>query len=162
MYYGKRNICSVREFRYSDLDSIKEIIQDLHPEWFTEEALENIPRDIQLAKCYVAERDETVIGFVSVYSHDGNPMISWLGVDKKLQGAGIGRVLLTKVENELKNLNYKDLRVQTVGECTPRYEPYAETLKFYISMGFEVVKKGRLRNNMGYKWRYSTLRKRLT
>lgn len=162
MYFKKKSIYSVREFRPSDLDSIKDIIQELFPEWFTEQALENIPRDIQLAKCYVAERDERVIGFVSVHSHDGNPMISWLGVDKTLRGAGIGKLLLEKVEKELKKLCYKDLRVQTVCECTPRYEPYAETLRFYVSRGFDVIKKGRLRNDMGYKWRYSTLRKKLT
>jgi len=162
MHFEKKNFYHVREFRSSDLDSIKRLIQDLHPEWFTEEALENIPRDIQFARCYVVERAEIIVGFISVHSHDGKSMIGWLGVDKKLRGVGIGRLLLKKVENELKKLGYKDLSVETVGECTPLYKPYAETLKFYISMGFEVVKKGRLRNNRGYKWRYSSLRKKLT
>lgn len=162
MHSEKNYPCFVRKFRSTDLGSIKHLIQDLHPEWFTEEALGNIPRDIQFARCYVAERAEKIVGFISVHSHDGHPMISWLGISKKLRGEGIGRLLLVKVENELKKLGYKDLSVQTVGECTPLYKPYAETLKFYVSMGFEVVKKGRLRNDMGYKWRYSTLEKKLT
>ena len=151
----------VRKFKVSDLDSIKRISKELHPEWFTEEALENIPRDIQFARCFVTEIKRKIVGFVSVHSYDGKPMIGWLGVDYKLRGEGIGKLLLEKVESELIKFGYKDLRVETVGECSPVYKPYAETLKFYKSKGFEVEKRGRLRDNMGYKWRHSTLRKKL-
>ena len=48
----------VRKFKVSDLDSIKRIIKELHPEWFTEEALENIPRDIQFARCFAVEMNK--------------------------------------------------------------------------------------------------------
>jgi GNAT superfamily N-acetyltransferase len=161
VHTNKKNNFFVRKFKASDLDSIKRIVKDLHPEWFTEEALENIPRDIQFARCFVIERSRRIVGFVSVHSHDGRPMIGWLGVDQKMRGAGIGKLLIKKVESELIKFGYRDLRVETVGECSPVYKPYAETLKFYMSMGFEVEKRGRLRNNMGYKWRYSTLRKKL-
>ena len=89
-------------------------------------------------------------------------MIGWLGVDYKLRGEGIGKLLLEKVESKLIKFGYKDLRVETVGECSPVYKPYAETLKFYKSMGFEVEKRGRLRNNLGFKWRFSTLKKILS
>ncbi len=151
----------VRKFRLSDLPSIERIAHNLHPEWFTEEALQNIPRDIQFARCFVIEKKGTVVGFISVHSHDGNPMIGWAGVDPESRGEGIGKLLFEKVENELRRFGYKDLRVETVGECTPIYKPYAETLKFYKSMGFEVEKRGRLRDDLGYKWRYSTLKKKL-
>ena len=151
----------VRKFRVSDLDSIKRIAQKLHPEWFTEEALENIPRDIQFARCFVMEKNGITVGFISVHSHDGKPKIGWIGVDPEFRGVGIGKLLIEKVESELIEFGYKDLRVETVGECTPVYEPYAATLEFYTSMGFEIEKRGRLRNDMGYKWRYSTLRKKL-
>jgi ribosomal protein S18 acetylase RimI-like enzyme len=152
---------SVRRFRPSDLNSIKRISKSLHPEWFTEEALENIPRDIQFGRCFVVEKDGKIVGFISVHSHSGKPMIGWLGVAPDARGEGIGKLMLEKVESELAKLGYKDLRVETVGECTPVYEPYAETLKFYQSAGFEIEKPGRLRSDMGYKWRYSTLRKKL-
>ena len=88
-------------------------------------------------------------------------MIGWLGADYKLRGEGIGKLLLEKVERELIKFGFKDLRVETVGECSPVYKPYAETLKFYKSVGFEVENRGRLRHNMGYKWRLSTFRKKL-
>jgi ribosomal protein S18 acetylase RimI-like enzyme len=159
---NKKHKFLVRKFKTSDLDSIKRISAELHPEWFTDEALENIPRDIQFARCYVAEMDDRIVGFISVYSYDGRPMIGWLGADYRLRGKGIGKILLGKVESELVKFGYKDFRVETVGECTPVYEPYAETLKFYKSLGFEVEKKGRLRHNMGYKWRHSTLKKNLS
>jgi ribosomal protein S18 acetylase RimI-like enzyme len=158
---NKKSKFLVRKFKASDLDSIKRICRELHPEWFTEEALANIPRDIQFARCFVVEIKSRIVGFVSVHSHDGKPMIGWLGVDNRLRGEGIGKLLLEKVEKELIKFGYKDLRVETVGECYPVYKPYIETLKFYKTMGFEFEKRGRLRNNMGYNWRLSTLKKKL-
>lgn len=151
----------VRRFRKSDLSLIKRLIQDLHPEWFTEEALKDIPRDIQLSRCLVAEAGGRVVGFVSFFSSDGKPMLGWLATDRKHQRAGVGRLLVETAVTELRRLGYKDVRVQTVGECEPAYPPYAETLAFYRSMGFTTEKKGRLRHDLGYRWRYSTLRKRL-
>lgn len=161
MQISKKCNFFVRRFKVSDLNSIKRIIKNLHPEWFTEEALENIPRDIQFARCFVVEKNGKIVGFISVHSHDGKPMIGWLGVDLKMRGKGIGKLMLVKVESELIKFGYKNLRVETVGECTPVYKPYAATLKFYKSAGFEIEKRGRLRNDMGYKWRHSTLRKKL-
>jgi ribosomal protein S18 acetylase RimI-like enzyme len=151
----------IRRLKLSDLNSIKQIINNLHPEWFTKEAVENIPRDIQFARCFVVEKNKKIAGFISVYSHDGKPMIGWMGVDIKSRGEGIGRLMLEKVEGELTRFGYKDIRVETVGECAPVYKPYEATLKFYESAGFEVEKRGRLRNDLGYKWRYSTLKKKL-
>ena len=161
MQISKKSKFLVRKFKVSDLDSIKRIIKELHPEWFTEEALENIPRDIQFARCFVIERNRKIVGFVSVHSYNGKPMIGWLGADYKLRGGGIGKLLLEKVERELIKFGFKDLRVETVGECSPVYKPYAETLKFYKSVGFEVENRGRLRHDLGYKWRLSTFRKKL-
>jgi GNAT superfamily N-acetyltransferase len=159
---GKRmSEITVRKFKLADLDAVNQIARGLHPEWFTEEALTNIPRDIQFAKCFVAELEERVVGFVSVFSHDGRPMIGWLGTEKRLRGKRIGRHLLERVISELKDFGYRDIRVQTVGECEPPYEPYEQTLQFYNSMGFKIEKKGRLREDLGFKWRYSTLRKSL-
>jgi GNAT superfamily N-acetyltransferase len=152
---------TVRKFRQADLEDIEQIARGLHPEWFTEEALANIPRDIQFAKCFVAEMEDSVVGFISVHSYDGKPMIGWLGTEKKLRGKRIGRHLMERVESELKGFGYRELRVQTVGECDPPYKPYEQTLQFYESMGFKVEKRGRLREDLGYKWRFSTLRKNL-
>lgn len=161
MSVQKKSHCMGRKFKISDLNSIKQITHSLHPKWFTEEALENIPRDIHFSRCFVAEENEQITGFISVCSHDGKPMIGWLGVKPELRGEGIGRLLLEKVEKELKKWGYKDLRVETVGKCTPEYKPYAETLSFYRSAEFKIEKRGRLRHDMGHKWRYSTLRKKL-
>lgn len=162
MHISKKCNFFVRRFKVSDLSSIKRISKNLYPDWFTEEALENIPRDIRFARCFVVEKNGEIVGFISVHSHDGKPMIGWLGVDPKLRGKGIGKLMLEKVESELIKFGYKDLRVETVGECTPVYKPYAATLKFYESAGFEIERRGRLRNDMGYKWRHSTLRKKLS
>ena len=153
---------SVRRFKVSDVDSINQICRALHPDWFTEEALLNISRDIRFARCFVAEWNEKLVGFISVHSYDGKPMIGWLGVDPRIRGKGVGNQLIQKVEQELNRYGYKTLRVETVGECFPTYQPYTETLKFYKSCGFEIEKRGRLRENMGFKWRLSTLKKMIS
>jgi GNAT superfamily N-acetyltransferase len=150
----------VRRFRLSDLRSVQRISRKLHPEWFTEDALENIPRDIRFARCYVAEEGKDVVGFLSVHSQNGKPMLGWMGIDPGRRGKGIGKRLLGFVESELIRFGYRDLRVETVGECSPVYEPYAETLRFYRAAGFKIEKRGRLRRDMGYAWRYSTLSKK--
>ena len=54
MHINKKDNYFVRKFKISDIGSIKRIAKTLHPEWFTEEALENIPRDIRFARCFVA------------------------------------------------------------------------------------------------------------
>jgi len=152
---------TIRKFKLADSDAVNRIARGLHPEWFTEEALANIPRDIQLAKCFVAELEDQVVGFISVFSHDGKPMIGWLGTEKKLRGNRIGQHLVERVISELREFGYREIRVQTVGECEPPYKPYEQTLRFYESMGFKVEKRGRLREDLGFKWRFSTLRKSL-
>jgi len=152
---------TIRKFKLTDLDAVNRIVRGLHPEWFTEEALANIPRDIQFAKCFVAEVEDQVVGFVSIFSHDGRPMIGWLGTEKKFRGKRIGRHLVEHVISELREFGYREIRVQTVGECEPPYKPYEQTLRFYESMGFKVEKRGRLREDLGFKWRFSTLRKSL-
>jgi GNAT superfamily N-acetyltransferase len=151
----------VRQFKLADLPAIKRLIDKLHPEWFTEEALENIPRDIQLSRCLVADANGSVVGFVSIHSDDGRPALGWLATAREHRGTGVGRLLVDAAIGELQKLGYKDVRVRTVGECDPSYPPYAETLAFYESMGFVIEKKGRLRHDLGYAWRYSTLRRRL-
>ena len=88
-------------------------------------------------------------------------MIGWVGVDKRKRGSGIGRMLFERVEQDLARFGYKELRVETVGECSPSYGPYRETLRFYQSMGFVLEKKGRLRHDMGFRWRHSTFVKRI-
>ena len=47
----------IRPYQSGDLIHIKSIVKKLHPQWFDENALKNIPIDAQLGKTYVAEEN---------------------------------------------------------------------------------------------------------
>ena len=52
------------------------------------------------------------------------------------QGRGIGRLLLAKAEEYLKNNNCKYIIVKTLSDIV-EYEPYERTSLFYKKVGFE-------------------------
>lgn len=149
----------IREFKQSDLDGIKKIIKALHPKWFDKKALKNIPIDVQLQKCFVAEDENGVVGFITIYSEEGEGELGWIGVKPDLHRKGIGKKLLKRAETELKKVGAKVLRVKTIGETRPRYKPYEETVKFYEIFGFKVEKKSKAKEEKGYKYRMYTFKK---
>jgi ribosomal protein S18 acetylase RimI-like enzyme len=55
----------------------------------------------------------------------------WLCVDKKLQGKGIGRMLIDEATKEIVALKGKKIILQTAGR-----EQYLPTQQFYLSIGF--------------------------
>ena len=152
----------IREFKQQDLDTIKKIVKKLHPAWFDKKALINIPIDIKLQKCLVAEKKGEVVGFISFYSKDGEASVGWIGVGVGLRRRGIGRQLIKKVELVLKNIGVKTLRAETVGETTPKYKPYEETVAFYKKCGFEIEKKSRFQKEAGYKFKMYSFKKTLS
>ena len=72
----------IRKLKVEDLKSIKKIIKELHPRWFDKKALRNIPIDVQLQKCFVAEEKNKAIGFITIYSKDGEAELGWMGVSQ--------------------------------------------------------------------------------
>lgn len=149
----------IRDFRQNELKEIKDIVNRLHPKWFDKKALRNIPIDMRLQKCFVAEKNGKVVGFISVYSKDGEAEIGWIGVDPDWRKKGIGKKLFKKVEKELKKLRVKILRVKTVGRTSPRYEPYYETVAFYKACGFSIEKRSKTKKEKGYKYKMYTFKK---
>ena len=121
----------VRRFKVSDLNSIKRIIENLHPGWFTEEALMNIPRDIQFSRCFVAEENGRIAGFISVCSHDGKPMIGWLGVDLKFRGKGIGRALVLEALKGLRQRKGDEVYLEVRVSNTTAVKLY-QNISFHI------------------------------
>jgi len=151
----------IRKFKAEDLKSIKRIIKELHPKWFDKKALRNIPIDVQLQKCFIAEEKNKVIGFITIYSKDGEAELGWMGVGTEWRNQGIGKKLVKRIETEAKRLGIKVLRVKTVGETKPKYKPYIQTVAFYKSCGFEVEKKEKEKEEKGCKYRMYTFKKRL-
>ncbi len=58
----------------------------------------------------------------------------WICVDPDAKGKGVGRALVAKMEDELRQEGGRLVRVETAG-----LEDYAATRAFYDRLGFEVV-----------------------
>ena len=151
----------IRKLKVEDLKSIKKIIKELHPRWFDKKALRNIPIDVQLQKCFVAEEKNKAIGFITIYSKDGEAELGWMGVSPEWRNKGVGKKLVRKIEIKAQKLGIKVLRVRTVGEAKPKYKPYIQTVAFYKSCGFGVEKKEKEKKEKGCKYKMYIFKKRL-
>jgi ribosomal protein S18 acetylase RimI-like enzyme len=151
----------VREFYSGDLEGIKKIFQDLHPKWFDDQAMINIPIDVKLQKTYVADNDKTIVGFICLRSQDGKPYIGWMGVSPSLHNRGIGKKLLNQAEKELLEAGANTLRVETVVEQNPNDESYNNTVKFYEACGFKVESMSEPKQFEKFVYRMGTMLKEL-
>ncbi len=112
------------------------------PEWFDEEALEEIGEDLDECPGFVAEIDGVGVGFVQYYIPGSIPAPSrveliWLAVDPDRHGAGIGTALLERLEKELLARDpAAEVIVWTEAESS-KSEHYAKTRRFYHKHGYE-------------------------
>ena len=151
----------VRNYQYTDLDEIKKIIKNLHPKWFDDNALNNIPIDIHFQKTFVATDNGNIVGFMCLRSQDGKPYIGWMGVNPVLHHKGIGKILMNKAEEEILKAGANMLRVETVVEQKPNDESYDNTVKFYETCGFMIETKSELKQFGKFVYRMGTMLKLL-
>lgn len=151
----------VREFRLSDLGGIKKIVQELHPKWFDDGAVVNIPIDVRFQKTYVADNEGAVVGFICLRSQDGKPYIGWAGVSPGSHGQGIGKNLVGRAEDEVIKAGADTLRVKTVVEQNPNDESYNNTVKFYEACGFKIESKSDIKKTGGFVYRMGVMLKEL-
>ena len=109
------------------------------PEWFgSEKALVEFVDGVTSLPFWAAlDHEDKCIGFISIkihYGHTGDIYV--FGVLPEYQGRGIGRLLLAKAEEYLKNNNCKYIIVKTLSDIV-EYEPYERTRLFYKKVGFE-------------------------
>ena len=131
----------IRPYQSGDLIHIKSIVKKLHPQWFDENALKNIPIDAQLGKTYIAEENSEIRGFIIISSLEGTVWINWIGVDPQYHGISIGTQLLEHTEKKLRELGVKKIRVDTVVEQSPADGTYDKTLQFYLKNRFKLIEK---------------------
>lgn len=136
----------IRPLVASDHAAIDELVAGL-PEWFDEHARTTaIPIDIQHQTGFVAERQSTVVGFMTLYVAEGRLNIGWLGVQHKLHRQGIGRLLLGKAEDVAKQMDIRALALYTLGDGVD-YEPYERTRQFYFANRFQVYQRSQTDND---------------
>ena len=150
----------IRPFTRKDIRGMLAVAKKLHPKWIHETRLKNMPIDLCYHHGFVAVDGKKIVGFISCSSEDGIPSIAQLGVDPSMHRKGIGRKLVASAEHEARKAGADALQAMTVGWTRPFYRPYAETCKFYKALGFKAVKKHRIHEEGGDRWRMYTFERK--
>lgn len=106
------------------------------PQYFTEEGINTMNKDLRTHQLYTAIDSEEVVGFITVEqrSHEVSE-ISWMAVKPNCQRQGIGSALIDYITTDLLSQGVKLLEAKTLSEDI-EYSPYENTRRFYGKMGF--------------------------
>ena len=112
------------------------------PQWFgIEEANAQYIRDIEVLPTFIALVDDDVIGFLTLKQHNEySAEIHVMGVTPRLHRKGVGRALLTRVEEYLQGQGVEYLQVKTLSDTHPD-AAYARTRAFYMAVGFRPLEE---------------------
>ena len=142
-------------------EKLQESLQYLRKIKLTKSQMKKRFNKSDMKNIFVAEEKNKAIGFITIYSKDGEAELGWMGVSPEWRNKGVGKKLVRKIEIKAQKLGIKVLRVRTVGEAKPKYKPYIQTVAFYKSCGFGVEKKEKEKEEKGCKYRMYTFRKKL-
>jgi GNAT superfamily N-acetyltransferase len=105
-------------------------------DFFNDDAMERMPRDLLDHRVYVAEEDGGVQGFITLLMRNADVAeVSWLAVRRDLWRKGIGSGLVSTAEEGLRREGLTVLEVKTLAD-TVDYPPYEGTRAFYKALGF--------------------------
>lgn len=125
---------NVRTLVSEDISRCMAINRSL-PDWFgLEEGLEEAEEYLRDHEGLVAEIDGEIVGYLTYAQlFPESTEISWMAVVKAQHRSGVGRSLITALEEELSDASL--LSVKTLADSHPSPE-YAITRSFYVSVGF--------------------------
>ncbi len=112
------------------------------PDWFgIEEATAQYVRDTDVMPTLIAAVEDQALGFLTLRRH--NPYtaeIHVMGVRPEWHGQGVGRALVEKAAQVLREDGVEYLQVKTLSDSHP--DPgYARTRAFYLAMGFRPLEE---------------------
>ena len=112
------------------------------PEWFGIESANLHYLDaIDRLPTFLALKDESVVGFMTVYQHYPQAAeIFVTGVHPDYHRKGVGRAMLQATEAYLRKKGVKYLQVKTLSDSHPD-EGYALTRAFYRAVGFQPLEE---------------------
>ncbi len=112
------------------------------PQWFgIEQATLQYIQDIETLPTLVAWVGERAVGFVSYKQHNAYAAeLHVMGVLPEMQQRGVGRALLRRAEQALRQRRVEYLQVKTLGPSHPD-EGYARTRAFYHAQGFRPLEE---------------------
>ena len=111
-------------------------------EWFgIEEATLNYIEQTDILPTFVAYRDGTPVGFVTLRQHSAYAAeIYVMGVVPAEHRRGVGRALLAAAEEHLQAAGVCFLQVKTLSPAHPD-ATYARTREFYFAVGFRPLEE---------------------
>ncbi len=124
---------AIRQVNTGDSERIIEIIRGLS-EWFTENAIDDVRRDLERMPGFAVVVDGNLRGFILLDERECCIEIAWLAVEKEYQGRGAGSLLIEASEEYACSKGKPVLTVKTYGGMD--YEPYMRTIQFYRKTGF--------------------------
>ncbi|MCQ9387359.1 GNAT family N-acetyltransferase [Brevibacterium sp. 50QC2O2] len=121
--------------RPSDVPAIRAIVAAAYGQYVERIGLEPAPMNADYAKLVgdghvvVARRDGEVVGMMVMELHPDHLHVANLAVDPKIQGSGVGSLLLTYAEHCARSQGRPEMRLYTNAKMT-------ENLEYYSRRGF--------------------------
>jgi len=115
------------------------------PDWFgLEEAIVQYVADLETMETWMVLDDAVPVGFITVHTHNEySAEIHAMAIDRQHHSHGLGRMLVSHVEDVLRSRGVEYLQVKTLGPSRP--DPnYARTRGFYLAMGFRPLEENSL------------------
>lgn len=124
-------VCTIRQYQASDLDRVLSAWENAskiaHPfltKAFSAKERDNIPNVyLPIADTWVAECDETVVGFISLLGNE----VGAIFLDPAFHGRGLGRALMDKAREIHGELEVEVFKANPIGR------------KFYSAYGFTLM-----------------------
>ncbi len=112
------------------------------PEWFgIEEAIVKYTAEIDHLPTWLVHHQDQSIGFLSIKEHNAfSAELYVMGILKEWHHQGIGRSLITRAQDWLKEKGTEYFQVKTLAPSRED-EHYAKTRSFYGSMGFRPLEE---------------------
>ena len=125
----------IRDMAEADIDEVARLGRALAG-WFTPGDMHKIAVDARFENGLVAEQGGRLAGFLLYYVFEAKGRIAWMGVRKEHHHKGIGRQLISRLEEVLRQAGIEELYVGTLGDSVD-YKPYVATRAFYRALGFK-------------------------
>lgn len=110
------------------------------PDYFTEQGVRDMSRDLQKNPSYVAVSSNETVGFVAIIKKSKHVAeILWMAVKPENQRRGIGSALVGHLAKELGSQGIKLLEVKTLAthaDLAAFERTYGKTRRFYEKTGF--------------------------
>jgi len=109
------------------------------PEFFNDDGIKKISKDIEKHDVYIDSEEGIVKGFATInIKSESIAEISWMAVDKRFHRNRTGSKIMDFMAKDLKEKGYKILEVKTLSHIVD-YEPYKRTRNFYSKQGFMLL-----------------------